>query len=338
MIKNAAKTEDIIKHLQAKNFVVERRSLYSNIDLLNYYFMSDDIQLLNSEFKRQDKDCNYITNDNRKNGYAIPTRDFTLEELQIMIDGVQSSILITQKRADTITRKIGLLASKHQRVMLNRENNFATKMRTINENAYKYAGIIQKAINDDRMIEFYFIKYNSKGKGKPVCNKKPFTVSPFALEWHEQGYFMLCIHKNTIRYFAVDKIHDLQILIDDERKGKDIIEKSFLQRKSIKLFSMRYDKIERVKLRFQNDLKSVVLECFGYGAEPMKEDDTHLSIYTYVDITPKFFGWLCSYGKSVAVVEPEHVVNKFGEYVSSISQMYKIEKSYRDLQHSSKSI
>ena len=83
-------------------------------------------------------------------------------------------------------------------------------------------------------------------------------------------------------------------------------------------------KLQRVQLKFRNDLIGVVIDRFSVDVRIMGDKDSpeHFIAFVEVETSPLFFGWICGFGKAVEIVSPPVVVKKMGEYVSDIAKMY----------------
>jgi hypothetical protein len=88
-------------------------------------------------------------------------------------------------------------------------------------------------------------------------------------------------------------------------------------------FGMYSGKKERVTLRFINPLLDTVIDKFGRDNLYYQQvDETHFSVQVEVAITDQFFGWLCSLGRTVKIVSPPHVQEKYKQHLEKIKDMY----------------
>ena len=315
-IMHPVKARDIIAHLKSKGLSSERKSFYRNIELLNDYYREDGMD--------------YIEYNVSKQGYCIAEREFELQELQLIIDGVQSSKFITQKMADNIIGKLKKLANRHERPLLDRHSYVTNRIRSMSDSAFLNINDIHESIANNNKIEFKYFSYDIKKKKK--YNKKRYIVSPFALQWSESNYYLIGYESGKIRHFRVDKIDRIEVLWEDkrDREGIKAFESINLSERATKMFSMFHGKEERVKLRFSNHLVGAVLERFGHDISLIKDEDDHFAVYVNVEISPHFWGWLVGFGGSVKILSPESVIDEFSKYVLKIFQMYKVDERARN--------
>jgi predicted DNA-binding transcriptional regulator YafY len=94
---------EIIDKLAANGINAERKSIYDDLRLLENYGL--DI-------------CSEKTKTVR---YYIGKRDFELPELKLLVDAVQSSKFITEKKSRELIKKVGALASDYDASKLSRQ-------------------------------------------------------------------------------------------------------------------------------------------------------------------------------------------------------------------------
>ncbi|WP_213818752.1 hypothetical protein [Garciella nitratireducens] len=90
----------IINNLKSYGIFAERKSVYSDIELLRNFGL------------------NIICIREKANHYFIGSRKFEMPELKLLVDAVQSSSFITYKKSEELIKKIGKLCSIHQAKIL----------------------------------------------------------------------------------------------------------------------------------------------------------------------------------------------------------------------------
>lgn len=300
-----AKTPDIIEYLEnTYSVTVERKTIYTDIKLLQDYGEAIDLE---------------IVYDAREKGYKVMQREFELDDLQLLIDSVQSSKFITQRKAKELTDKLKRQTSRHNRPTLDRRAYVANRIRNMNDSAFYGLDNIHAAIAEGIKISFRYFNYNiSKEK---EYNKKSYAASPFALLWNEGNYYLLAYEGGKMKHFRVDKMDNVK-LMDEKREGKDTFKALNLSERSTKVFSMYGGKEETVTLRFSNHLTGVVIDRFGKDVGIRPDGDKHFIVHVAVEVSPQFFGWLCGLGKAVRLVSPAPIVEQLRDYVKGIAGMY----------------
>jgi predicted DNA-binding transcriptional regulator YafY len=308
---HTVKRKDIINYLQKEYGIsVERKTIYTDIDILDEYGVD-------------------IEYDATTQGYKIRERDFTLEEILLLIDSIQSSKFITQKYVKEISDKLKKFASKHERKMLDRRSYVPNRIRNMNESAFSGLDDIHACIANDKKLSFRYFTYGVKKEKLYRRNGEIYIASPYALIWNENNYYLLAFEGNTMKHFRVDKMDNVKPL-DSEREGKDEFKKLNLSERSTKVFSMYGGKEERVGLRFSNHLTGVVIDRFGKDVSMRPDGQDHFTVSVKVEISPQFYGWLCGLKRDVRIISPDTIVKEMAEYVSSIAEMYQTEENTLD--------
>jgi len=298
-------TNDIIASLEANDIAAERKSIYSDIESLRVFGM-DIIQLRGTN-----------------GGYYVASRDFELPELKLLVDSVQSSKFITQKKTLALIKKIESLASVYEAQLLNRQVYVKNRIKSMNESIYYNVDEIHNGIVSDCKICFKYFEYSISKERVCKHGGKKYCVSPFALTWDDENYYMIGFDSaaGIIKHFRVDKMMEIASL-GEKRDGRESFESLGLAAYSETLFGMFTGKEEKVTLKFSNSLIGAVVDRFGKDIPVIPVDAEHFHIHTEVAVSPQFFGWLCGFGSGVRIVSPDYVVRQMREHIAAIEQLY----------------
>lgn len=299
---HTVKTLEIVKHLNGLGIPVERKTVVTDIHLLEEYGV----------------DVEY---DAKTQGYRIFERDFQLHELQLLIDSVQASKFITQKVAKELTDKLKKQASSHDRPVLERRSYVINRVRSMNNSVFYYVDDLHIAIANDWQIKFRYFSYTLQKEKRYLKKGELYTASPYALLWDDGNYYLLAYHDGQLKHFRVDRMDSIEIAME-KREGKEEFKKINLSDRSLKVFSMYSGREQRVTLRFSNHLVNVVFDRFGRDVMLIPDGDKHFTMTVEIEISPQFFGWLCGLGKGVRIVSPASAAAEMGEYVKAIAEMY----------------
>ena len=118
----------IIEGLARQDVKAERKSIYDDLDALRLFGL--DVQ----------------SRKGKSPGWFIGGREFELPEVKLLMDAVQSSRFITQKKSDALLRKLEGLASVHQAGQLQRQVYVAGRIKVMNESIYYNVDKLHTAI------------------------------------------------------------------------------------------------------------------------------------------------------------------------------------------------
>lgn len=297
---------DIIAELTRYGISAERKSLYDDIEALRTYGL--DI----------------IQKKGKNGGYYIASREFELPELKLLVDSVQSSKFITQKKTLSLIKKIESLASSHDAGELQRQVYVHNRVKSMNESVYYNVDSISNAINDDKAISFKYFELNVDKERVMRHGGALYEVSPFALMWDDENYYMVAWDSaaGLIKHYRVDKMLGISAL-EKPREGKEEFEKLDLSAYTSKCFGMFGGDEEKVTIRFSNRLVGAVTDRFGRDVILIKDGDDHFRINLSIVVSPQFYGWLFGFGTEAEVIYPEKVKAEMLRKAKEIAKLYK---------------
>lgn len=141
---HTVKVDEIIKHFDNYYKIpIEQKTVCSDLHLLDEY--------------------GYETQyDGRTRGWRLLDREFETQELQLLIDCVQSSRFITQKKAKELTGKLKKKASRFDRVYLDRRCYVPNRVRSQNDRIFYDLDDLHRAIANDWQIKFKYYYFNQR--------------------------------------------------------------------------------------------------------------------------------------------------------------------------------
>ena len=298
--------EMISNELVAYGFSVNRKTFYADIHSLSEYGL--DIVM-------EKKGLNVV--------YHICSRDFELPELKLLVDSVQSSRFITEKKSEYLIEKLEKLTSVYEGRQLHRQVYVSGRIKAGNENIYYNVDYIHNAISQNVSISFQYFQWSVDKKKKLRHNGKIYRVSPWALTWDNENYYMVGFDESIkeIRHYRVDKMLNIE-LSEDERIGQEQFEEYNLATYTNRLFGMFDGEEKLVRLRVHNDFAGIIIDRFGLDIEFNKIDSNWFKIEVKVAVSDQFLSWIISLGEKVIIVEPKDVVVKMKEIGERIWRMY----------------
>ena len=165
--------QEMIEELARHDVAAERKTIYDDLETLRRFGL-DIVQ-------RKD----------RSTGYYVASRDFELPELKLLVDSIQSSKFITQKKTLSLIRKLENLASVYEAQLLERQVYVRGRVKSMNESVYYNVDEISGAITRDRAIRFKYFEFTLAGERRYRHEGAWYTVSPFALIWDDENYYLL---------------------------------------------------------------------------------------------------------------------------------------------------
>lgn len=307
--KHPITTKELIQRLEAYDVVAERKSIY------------DDIARL------QDFGYDIIQMNNRSGGgYYLASREFEVPELKFLVDAVQSSRFITEKKSNELIKKLGSLAGKQEARQLQRQVYVSGRVKTDNEGIYYSIDALHEAIQENKQIHFAYMEWNGSKELVPRRNEG-YQVSPWILMWKDENYYLVAYDEKAgrLKHYRVDKIRDVRLL-ELSRVGQEIYGKLNPVEYVNSTFGMYDGELEMVTLTFPQHLAGVIIDRFGKEIS-IRKNGTMLQARVQVKASKQFFGWVAAVGTELKITGPVHITEQYVQWLKELLSGYEDEKN-----------
>lgn len=303
-------TPEILKRLKEMGIDCDRRTLYDDIKTLNAF--------------GYDVECSRTSS----NGYSVDVGAFDLTELRILVDAVQASDFITDKKTGVLVDKIAQLAGSHRAEVLKRNIVAFNNTKSQNEHIYYSVDEIANAITEGKKIKFQYFDYDVNHER--VYRKdatgvaKTYIVNPHATIFSDDKYYLVCYddkHK-TMSHYRIDRMEKV-LTLDEPITPNDKVKAFDIKDHKKQVFSMYIGERKKVTILAEPTLIDFIFDKFGDVRLTRKDD--FIKLEAEVQVSPAFLAWCCSFGNRLRVVSPPTVVNKIREYTHELYHLYKDE-------------
>ena len=130
---------EIMESLAEYNITADRKSIYTDLR---------DLSVLGIEVEGEPIGNRYH--------YHVVSRTFELPELKLLVDAIQSSKFITERKSNALIKKIEKMVSKYEAMTLQRQVYVSGRIKTMNESIYYTVDAIHNAISENRKIKFQY--------------------------------------------------------------------------------------------------------------------------------------------------------------------------------------
>ena len=272
------------------NILCERKTIYSDIAALQEYGV--DI----------------VSIPGKNGGYYIASRIFELPELKLLIDAVQSSRYLTEKKSRELIEKLCDQCSVYDAKLMQRDVMVSGRVKSMNETIYYSIDTIQDAIAENKQITFRYFDWGLDGKRH--FREKDYQASPYGLcQDNENCYLLAHSHRHGITSYRIDRMCDIR-LTDEARTPCPELTGKQLQDHANRLFQMYSGEPVTVKMRFHRELCNVVLDRFGRNTMLIPDGPEHFTFTVPVAVSPMFLSWVIGFGKKAQILYPQSVVDQ----------------------------
>ena len=247
-----------------------------------------------------------------QNRYYIHSRPFSVAEVKLLVDAVQSSRFISEQQSREIIEKLSSLVGSYKGEILKRHLYIGSRAKSENKQLAKFVETIHNAITNKRKIRFHYYDYNSEKQKVLRRDGRWNNISPFDLIWNNDMYYIVGRgdHTDTILKYRIDRMADLEILDEPSLDAPEGYEVSGFFEKE---FSMMAGNTTSVELLCNNRLMGSIIDKFGEDVHTEVVDEEHFKTTVDVAISGVFFGWVVASGGFMRIIGPKDVVDKFEE-------------------------
>ena len=288
---------DIIDYLETEcGITADRRSIYRDIAALRDVFGMD-------------------IEGGQGGRYRLVSRQFQIDDLKILAECVHAAKFLSESKSNEIIASLEALCSTYEADELKTELFLVGRVKTTQKGTLSILSTINAAMakrldgkpHEPKKISFKYLHYTIDDIHSSVDSRKGTlrTASPYRLILNDGFYYLLAFDDKykAIRTFRIDRMREVKEL-DVPREGAEAY--------------------ARVVLRFTNDLIDAVYDRFGKSGDIFyrADDEKHFTVNVEVETSPQFYGWLCSFGNKVKIIQPKSVKDEFMEYLDKISRLY----------------
>lgn len=282
---------DMVEELARWDIAAERKSVYNDMEQLRELGL--DVQFRNG----------------RGGGWFLGERPFELAELKLLVDAVQSSRFLTERKSNALIKKLEGLTSVYQARQLQRQVYVDRRIKTMNESIFYNVDKLHAAIAANRIITFRYYEYNVRRERVARRNGARYRVTPFGLIWDSENYYLAAWDEalGELRHYRVDKMGDIIVSnLPGTPRGSWTAE-GYTRRH----FGMYSGRPCRLQIRCDDALAGVVLDRFGQDVMLVPDGAGRFTVTVDVAVSPPLWGWLFGLGQGVEILSPQWAADEY---------------------------
>lgn len=310
--ENPLSASKLIDMLGEWGINAERKSIYSDISVL------------------KEIGCDIVTSKGPvSGGYFIASRKFEVPEIILLIDAVTSAGFITPKKTKSLVEKLKSLVSSGQAESLVGQVYVDSAVsKCSNEEIYIIIDHLHEAISRGKKVKFAYRRRSVDVKNMKKHTEKTFIVSPYALIWKDDHYYLICNNEkyDNLMNLRIDRMKKLEITQESRRPVEEVSSYSGefdAQDYSQTMFNMFSGDKCVVTLRCALKLQEEMLDRFGVSI-PLKacDDLNHFETTVEATLSDGFVSWLMQYGSDIKVIQPRELAERVKTKALQICETY----------------
>lgn len=306
---NPLSSTELIELLASKGITCERKSIYADIKTLN------------------DVGFEIITTHSPKKGFFMAGRNFELPQVRLLIDAVTSAGFITANKTKDLVSKLESLVSVNQAREMVSQVYIDSNSKCDNEEIYYVIDALHDAIINHHKVRFTYKRRNIDIENRKSYTEKIFTVSPYALIWKDDHYYLVCNNDKydnlmNLRLDRMRKVTQLNIAsrnISEVSEYSDVFDAADY---TSKMFNMYTGTTEDVTLLCNLNLREEIMDRFGSKIPLKAVDSNHFETTITAAVSEGLVSWIMNFGDRIKVLSPESLAHSVKEKAVAISNLY----------------
>ncbi len=310
---NPVSTAEIMNMLENNGISCERKSVYSDIEILS------------------DLGMDIIKTKQGKSGWFIASRQFEEVEIRLLIDAVQSASFITPAKSKKLIKNISTLCSEGQMKKLSSRVYIDNRVKSDNETIYYSIDKIGKAIDSGRQIECDYAKCRTVSKLKnSACIEKHLILNPYAMIWSADHYYLVANNPkyDNLMHLRIDRMRNVEEVENSEVRPfsqvSEYTDRFDVADYSKHIFNMFSGETESIELHCRMEILEQIIDRFGDDVAIREdfENENMFYVRTKVALSDGLISWIMQFDDNIEVLSPESLRDKIREKAEHIVKMY----------------
>lgn len=302
-------TTELIEMLNKDGINCERKSIYADVQTLNKIGF------------------NIMTTMSPKRGYFMATRQFELPQVRLLVDAVSSAAFITPKKTSDLISKLETLVSKNQANELISQVYIDSNAKCDNEEIYYVIDKLHDAIINKYKVAFQYRRRNIDKKNKRSYVNKDFKVSPYALIWKDDHYYLVCNNEkyDNLMNLRLDRIRKINPTEEPVRPISQVSEYETefdAADYTSKMFNMFSGENDSVTLICDLNLREEIMDRFGSKIPLTAVDADHFETTIDAAVSEGLVTWIMNFGSRIKVKSPESLIDMIKKRAEDILEIY----------------
>ena len=301
---------ELIDLLAARDILCDRKTIYEDIEALTL--------------------CGYdiVSTKGAKSGYFLSGREFELPEVALLTDAVLAADFITRKKTNILVKKLKGLLNEYQANSFSSRTFIDNRNKGNNEEIYYSIDAIGRGIDERKKITFKYLRHTLTNGRTPEINSKKMTVSPYALIWADDHYYLVCNNEkyNNLMHLRLDRMKSVCVTDEPFRHFSEVSEykdEFNTADYSEKVFNMFSGEEQEIVLDCSTDILEQVIDRFSDKIFIRQSEKNRFKFSHKACISDGLVTWIMQFGKKMRVEAPEILKEQILARTLEIEKLYK---------------
>ena len=307
--ENPINAREICEKLNDFGIKAERKAIYDDIENLMLY----GYDIIKTRTPRA--------------GYFLASREFELPEIYLLTDAVQSADFITPKKTRELVSKLEAMMSKEQARARENSIYIEYKNKCDNEEIYFSIDTLRQAIEAGKKVTLKYRTRQIDDSRKITINEREFKLSPYALIWMEDHYYLVCNNEkyDNLMHLRLDRMKSVSCLSENFRHFSEVCDykdRFDTADYALKTFNMFGGELCEIELSCSSKILEQVIDRFGDKIHIIGAGDGRFSFRIKGLISEGLVGWIMEFGGDIEVISPQSLRDMIANKIKILEKMY----------------
>lgn len=307
--ENPINASEICEKLAGYGIKAERKAIYNDIENLMLY----GYDIIKTRTPRA--------------GYFLASREFEVPEIYLLTDAVQSADFITPKKTRELVSKLETMMSKEQARARENSIYIEYKNKCDNEEIYLSIDTLRQAIETGKKVTLKYRTRQIDDHRKISVNEREFKLSPYALIWMEDHYYLVCNNEkyDNLMHLRLDRMKSVSCIDESFRHFSEVCDyrdRFDTADYALKTFNMFGGELCEIELSCSSKILEQVIDRFGDKIHIIGAGDGRFSFRIKGLISEGLVGWIMEFGGDIEVVAPASLRDMISEKIKILEKMY----------------
>ena len=291
----------IIEKLEARGVPAERKSIYRDIAVLRETGV--DIRMLPT----------------RPVEYALVRNELGIDDVMMLVDIVQSSRFITERKSNKLVKSLKGLVSERERKLLDKRVHVRGRIKNQSDSIFHSVDVIHEALQRKRKVQFLYFSYGTDLKRSARHDGKRYELTPVQVVYSDANYYLAAYDDDeaTIKTFRIDRMELLQMSDAAATRCATIANYEF-EDFAYQSFGMFKGEPVSATLHVSAPLMDTIVDRFGTDLDIVRSTANYADVRVNVQKSPQFFGWVAGLNGDVTIKAPKKLDAEYKEWLKSL--------------------
>ncbi len=300
---------EICNYLKKYGINAERKAIYDDLDNLIYYGF-DIIQTRTP-----------------RSGYFLASREFEIPEIYLLTDAVQAGDFITPKKTRELVSKLDAMMSADQARTREKSTYIEYSHKCNNEEIFISIDTLRQAIESGKKVTLHYIS-RQLGEGRHIVpREKNFKVSPYALIWTDDHYYLVCNNEkyDNLMHLRLDRMKSVTVTEENCRHFSEC--SNYTEIFNIadyvsKSFNMFVGEQAEIELRCSEKILEQIIDRFSENIHIIERENGRFAFRTKALVSDGLVSWILQYGGDIEIISPPELRGMIKEKIQEVAKLY----------------